>query len=206
MNHEAFRASYLAKQVGPEEQSHLAGCPTCQSTVPDLDATLALLGEAALWNEPGPALEDRVLAGLEVTVPYRPSRRRWVWLAAPAAATAVAVTAWLVTRPPDPDWVVDLPGVRQAAAAAGTVEGWNEESGTRLVVKVNDLASAPDGFVYEFWMSQGAKHVSAGTFRHTDDVELWAGVSRADHPRLWVTLEPLDDDPAPSRQVVLDTG
>jgi len=206
MNHEDFRAAYLASQVGPEERSHLAGCSTCRSMVPDLDATMALLRDPVIWDEPSPALEDRVVAGLEATVPKRHKPRRWVWFAAPVAGAALAVAAWMVTRAPDPDWVVDLPGVQQAVAAVGTVEGWNEASGTRMVVKVNNLASAPDGFVYEFWMSEGAAHVSAGTFRHTDGVELWAGVSRGDYPRLWVTLEPLDEDTAPSRQVVLDTG
>jgi hypothetical protein len=57
------------------------------------------------------------------------------------------------------------------------------------------------------WLSAGARHISAGTFVEADhDLELWAGVSRRQYPRVWITLEPLDDDESLSGQTVLDTG
>jgi hypothetical protein len=107
---------------------------------------------------------------------------------------------------PSPDWVVSMPGTDLAAQASSTVSGWNTDSGTRMLLSIEGLDPAPDGYVYELWLSKGPVHVSAGTFTAAGDVELWAGVTRADFPRLWVTLEPLDEDESPSRSTVLDTG
>jgi hypothetical protein len=75
-----------------------------------------------------------------------------------------------------------------------------------MLLSVDGLEGAPDGYVYEFWLSEGPLHISAGTFTASGDIELWSGVSRADFPRLWVTLEPLDEDESPSSHTVLDTG
>ena len=75
-----------------------------------------------------------------------------------------------------------------------------------MVVAIEGLNPAPDGFVYEFWLSDGPVHISAGTFHSDGEIELWSGVSRADFPRLWITLEPLDEDESPSGNTVLDTG
>jgi hypothetical protein len=47
--------------------------------------------------------------------------------------------------------------------------------------------------------------VSAGTFTSLDEpVELMVGVHRSDYPRLWVTLEPIDEEPYPSSVVLFD--
>jgi hypothetical protein len=91
--------------------------------------------------------------------------------------------------------------------ASGTVAGWNTESGTRMVLDIEGLDPAPPGFVYELWLSAGPRHISAGTFVEAgNDLELWAGVSRRDYPRVWVTLEPLDDNESLSGETVLDTA
>jgi hypothetical protein len=74
-----------------------------------------------------------------------------------------------------------------------------------MLLTVDGLERAPDGYVYEFWLSQGPLHISAGTFTASGEIELWSGVPRAAFPRLWVTLEPLDEDESPSGQTVLDT-
>ena len=75
-----------------------------------------------------------------------------------------------------------------------------------MLLAVNGLDPAPDGYIYEFWLSDGPRYVSAGTFRAGGVVELWVGVSRRDFPRMWVTLEPIDTDAGPSSATVLDTG
>ena len=105
-----------------------------------------------------------------------------------------------------PDWEVVLTSPDPASTAAAVALGWNEESGTRVHLDISGLDEAPDGFVYELWFSAGDVYVSAGTFRGTDGVQLRSGVRRGAYPRLWVTLEPLDGDPAPTAVSVLDTG
>jgi hypothetical protein len=207
MNHDEFRAAYLEGRVGPEEERHLRGCVECRGATPQLDTTRALLSDPTIWDEPDPELQDRVVAAFERErpAPVRTSRR-WLRVAAPAVAVAMAAVVWVVTRPTPPDWTVDLPGVESAAEAMATVSGWNVEAGTRMQVHVDNLGAAPAGFVYEFWMSQGRNHVSAGSFLEAGSVELVAGVSRKDFPRLWITLEPLDGNTAPTGAVVLDTG
>ncbi len=207
MNHEEFRAAYLEGRLGSEEERHLSGCLECRAALPHLDATRALLADPTTWEEPAPELAERVVAAFERERPARPrAARRWWRVAVPAVAVALAAVAWLATRPPQPDWTVDLPGVAQAEQATGTVRGWNVQAGTRMELDIDDLTAAPPGFVYEFWLSQGRNHISAGSFVEAGSVELLAGVSRRDFPRLWITMEPLDGNPAPTGPVVFDTG
>ena len=166
--------------------------------------------DAAVWEEPSPELENQVLAliaGNGLPAPEAgDGLRRWLRPLAAVAAVITVVALYAVLRPPSPDWVVAMPGTDLAPQATSTVEGWNTESGTRMLLSVDGLDEAPDGYVYEFWLSQGPLHISAGTFSASGDIELWSGVTRAGFPRLWVTLEPLDEDESPSGQTVLDTG
>ena len=98
------------------------------------------------------------------------------------------------------------PATDLAPNAVATIDGWNEASGTRVRLNIDGLPAAPQGYFYELWFSEGPLHISAGSFRETDGVEMWAGVTRAEFPRLWITLEPIDEDEAPSGDTVLDTG
>jgi len=75
-----------------------------------------------------------------------------------------------------------------------------------MVADIAGLDLAPAGSFHEFWLSSGPVHISAGTFHTGGQIELWSGVARSDYPRLWVTLEPIDDDESPSPVTVLDTG
>ena len=59
--------------------------------------------------------------------------------------------------------------------------------------------------VYELWLSQRPIHISAGTFTANVDVVLWSGVARREYPRLWTTLETIDEDESPSPITVMDT-
>jgi hypothetical protein len=161
------------------------------------------------WEEPPPELEDQVIAlvaGNRARISTLPWRfERWVRPLVAAAVVMVAVGLYGVLRTPSPDWEVAMPGTDLAPLATSTIAGWNTESGTRMVVVVEGLDPAPNGYVYEFWLSQGPLHISAGTFAAGGEIELWTGVTRADFPRLWVTLEPLDEDESPSGHTVLDT-
>ncbi len=168
----------------------------------------AALDEEALWLEPEAALEDAVADAVSAPVEApRPAWRSWPAMVAAAAVVlaVVAVAAIVAARPAAPDWEVALAGTDAAPGASAIARGWNEASGTRMQLDVSGLDRAPDGFVYELWLSEGPVHVSAGTFRSAEDVQLWVGVRRSDYPRVWITLEPIDDDPRPARNI-LDTG
>ncbi len=53
--------------------------------------------------------------------------------------------------------------------------------------------------------SDSGEHVPAGTFRESGQIESWAGVTRADFPRMWITLEPDDGDERLTGETVADT-
>lgn len=210
MNCEEFRSARLAGEDSGAMRHHLEGCSACLSQMNRIDAGGAALADASLWEEPSPELAGQVealitAAGRRETLDPRRPRLLRVSAAAAAVAVVVAAASFAFLRPSAPDWEAALPGTDLAPTAIGTVRGWNEAAGTRMVVDVEGLAPAPEGFVYEFWLSDGPLHVSAGTFVGPGQVELWSGVARADFPRLWITLEPVDEDTSPSGQTVLDT-
>ncbi len=170
------------------------------------------LDDDALWVEPDADLEASIMAAIadDTGSPdLRPlsSVRRLRWFGPlVAAAAAAAIVFVTLTGESEPDWTVALGATEAAPGATAQVSGWNEASGTRIELDIDGLGPAPDGFVYELWFSADDVHVSAGTF-HGDgaDAVLWAGVTRADFPRVWITLEPLDADPSPGVNI-LDTA
>ncbi len=204
MNCQEFRAAYL--QGEKTADAHLAHCADCRAELAHLDDLHTALGESALWEDP-PAVGERRL--VEAIVAQRPhsSRWRWAWVAVAAVAviTASGVAA-LTLSASRPNWEVSLAGTEEAVGATATVVGWRTEAGMRMELTAEGLAAAPDGYYYELWLSAPDKLVSAGTFRYGEGVVLWSGASRADVPRLWVTLEPLDGDAEPSGVTVLDSG
>lgn len=207
MNCDDFRAAHLAGRGDPDVREHGESCTECRSIVGNLTAGRELLADPSVWEEAPRGLGVRVESLITDTRRETVSRRSAAWLGiAGAAVIAVVVAAVAVLWVPEPDWRVELPGTTLAPEAAATLAGWNTENGTRMRLDASDLQPAPDGYVYELWLSEGPIHISAGTFRGGDSVELWAGVERRDYPRLWVTLEPVDTDPGPSTRTLLDTG
>lgn len=205
------RAAYLAGEATSDQLRHLAACPYCREERAGLDVALTLLDDDGFWDTPPPELEDRIVDLVGGPAPEaRATRRSWVSLAVGAAAVAaIAIAllgAWTVLQDPAPDWEVTLPGTDTAPLAVGVVRGWNEPGGTRLALEVEGLEPAPDGSFYEFWFSEGDRHISSGTFVVADGTEMWVGVSRRDFPRLWITLEPIDANESPSGVTVMDTG
>ena len=163
------------------------------------------LSDPAFWAG-APDLEDAIMAA--IAVPARHDRApRWK-LAVAASIVAVAAIGAVVfgALQSEPDWTAALAATDLAPNAVATIDGWNEASGTRVRLNIDGLPAAPQGYFYELWFSEGPLHISAGSFRETDGVEMWAGVTRAEFPRLWITLEPIDEDEAPSGDTVLDTG
>jgi hypothetical protein len=216
MNCEDFRAGRLEDGDSPAGPGHLETCPSCRARVADLDTGRVLLGDAAMWEEPSPELETQVgrliLANEPGPASKGPGRHRLgrlrggrAFAAAAVAVVLAGVASYLALRSPAPDWEVAIPGTALAPSASAVVKGWNGEAGTRMLLTIEGLEPAPDGYVYEFWLSKGKLHTSAGTFAASGRFELRSGVTRAEFPRLWVTLEPLDEDEGPTTQTVLDT-
>ncbi len=170
------------------------------------------LSDDAFWVEPRAGVEASVMeaisagpAGASISVLDAAAGKRRPWLVPAAVAAAiVALLAIATWRVDGPDWEVALAATENAPGVEAAVRGWNEASGTRLRLDVSGLDPAPAGHVYELWFTEGPVHVSAGTFTDPTDVTLWVGVRRADYPRLWITLEPLDADPSPGLNL-LDT-
>ncbi len=208
MTCEECRVLLLAGDENEDVHRHLETCASCRSELPALESNRMLLGDPSVWEEPEPGLGEQVVSLISgVNGNTRPSGPRW-WQAtiAVAALAAVVLGSVALFRSPSPDWEVPIPGTDLAPQAIGTVKGWNTDSGTRMLLEVDGLEAAPEGYFYEFWLSEGPVHISAGTFTNAEEVELWAAVARADFPRLWVTLEPIDHDESPTSQTVLDTG
>ena len=209
MNCDEFHARYLAGEDDEATAAHLADCAACRSHRDYLETSRRALTDPTIWEEPSLELEDQVvalIAGNRDRSPTEPGwLQRWVRPLAAAAVVVVAVGFYSMIRTPGPDWEVAMPGTDLAPLATSTVAGWNTDAGTRLLVAVEGLDPAPAGHVYELWLSQGPLHISAGTFTAAGEIELWSGVTRADFPRLWVTLEPLDENESPSTRTVLDT-
>ena len=208
MNCNQARAAYLAGDASAEHHTHLSSCTACVAAHEQLGATLGVLDSEALWQEPGPGLEDRIVALISGSAAAEtPQSKRWRWAVAAAVVAIIATAGVLAARiGDDPDWEVALPGTDQAPAASGVVQGWNEDGGTRLRFDLAGLNPAPDGNIYEVWFSRGPLHISAGTFSSAGTVDMWTGISRKDYPRIWITLEPINTDESPSIRTVMDTG
>lgn len=203
------RSAFLSGAAGQPELDHLGSCPACRNEWEALETSRQVLADPGFWEEPSQGLEDRVVALIGETpdAVAVPPRRNWRWaLGGGAAAALIAVALWVSLPSSSPDWEVALPGTIEAPAASGIVRGWNEPSGTRVALDIDGLPPAPVGSLYEFWFSRGDLHISAGTFAAPESVELWVGVTRAEFPRLWITLEPVDEDESPSGKNMMDTG
>ncbi len=214
MNCDEFRSAVLQGHEGEMTAQHESGCASCRSQASGLRSASAALASPMVWEEPSPELGGQIESligdatgrGFEYPGSTSHPNRKWLAAAGIAASLILFVGIFVTNRTPAPDWEVALPATDLASDAAGIVRGWNEEAGTRMVVDIAGLAPAPDGFVYEFWLSSGPLHISAGTFHSSGEIELWSGVTRAAFPRLWITLEVIDEDESPSEHTVLDTG
>ncbi|HEX2152633.1 MAG TPA: anti-sigma factor [Acidimicrobiia bacterium] len=183
--------------------SHLAVCPQCRMRVASSEALGRHLRDPLIWEEPPDELADRVVATVAGEAVAKDRRPRW-WVFGVAAALALVVAIGL-TMSNQPDWTVALAPAPQAPGAAATVSGWNMEHGTKMMVEVSGLEHSGSDAYYEMWLTApDGRHVSAGTFRMSGRFEMMAGVRRTDYPRLWITLEPADNDPSPYPHMVLD--
>ncbi len=178
----------------------------------DIAALAALLARAEPWDEPPREVEDAVVAAItseagSVAPATRAERRaRYVWsrsrmLGAAAAVAVVVAGIVLMTRGSTDGVTFALEGTDAQPGASANVVVSTTPAGMKILLDTEGLPGAPDGYMYEAWVGDGTIGVSAGTFhlRGGDgQIELWAGVTGAEFRRLWITLEPIDDDAASS--------
>lgn len=162
-----------------------------------------LLASPALWDEPDPRWEDAIMREVGVEAPAGAGPRTGWTVAAVAAAAAVVLTLVVITRSPAPDWTVAL-AAPPDSGIVGAVSGFNEATGTRVVLEIDNLDAAGEGTFYEVWwvdLDTGGA-VSSGSFLESDTIEMWIGIRRSDFPKMLITLEPSDGDPSPSDDVI----
>ena len=234
MTCEDFQGLILAGERSAELEDHLESCDVCRAAAASLRSGTALLEDNAVWLAPSDDLEDRIVdvlvadhaAGADEPIPtlepaHPPhlhavetpeveapveSNTPKLWALFGVAAVIIAGFLVVTVTGDDPDWTVEVGAGPAAPDASAVVDGWIDDGGTRMFMETRGLDPAPDGYFYEMWLSDGPLHISGGTFTASDNVELFVAVSRADFPRIWVTLEPIDEDESPSPEVVLDTG
>ncbi len=192
----------------------------------ELDALSDLLSPPAVWADPDPGLEDRVVAAVaeesgsrpgDLRHPPAPGRneRRHLWVIGAAGvlllALALGIGLGLRDRdddgpPAGQDIVVAMAGTELAPGASGVAELRETPQGLRVLLTVTGLDPAPPGTYYQGWMRQDGDGVSIGTFhlRGGDGtIELWGGVPAQDYPVMTVSLQEEGGGPASSGQVVL---
>jgi hypothetical protein len=200
--------------------AYLAGATDslpADADVARVQRTHELLGEPALWAEPSPDLEQRVIAAVlgdrpAVAIPIgrtRRSPRRWVRnsLVAAAAAAVLAIGGVAIVngqRDQPMQFAATLQGTELAPAATGSVTMTKTASGWRIHLQAKGLPRLDGGSYYQGWLKNAAGTlVPIGTFNQGDDVTLWSGVPPTDFPTLTITRQQASAGPASSGQKVL---
>ena len=185
----------------------------------ELDELRAQLADEALWVEPDPGLEDRIVAavsGAAHASPPAPTagtgghpRRRWIRYSILGVAAAALLTAGLAiglggNDHPAEQYTAALQGTTLDPSASGRATLTETASGWRIQLHSANLPRRDDGEFYEAWLkSRAGVLVPIGTFNDGKDVTLWAGVPPGEYPILTVTRERADNAQGSSHQVVV---
>jgi hypothetical protein len=219
--------------MGDEERiAYLAGdttAPLDADERADLDSLRGVLADPAVWAEPGPDLEEQVVAAItraahrnsvppaasseRVAAPVdelagrRRSRRVIYAVIGLAAAVLLAVGVTVVatrhgTRPVQ--YAASLTGTGLAPSASGRATLTQTTGGWRIRLTATGLVRLDNGAFYEAWLKNGSGTlVPIGTFNEPTDITLWAGVPPSGYPTLTVTRQQAGSGNASSGQVVL---
>lgn len=190
-------SGYLVDALDPQELErflvHLPDCAECRQTIKELAETVADLASAS-HAVPPQAVEDRLLASLfgdelpadaqgtqtRPTVTTLPSRRRWLWPAAAAAAFilgATLVTSLGLSHSPDEAVVAGQSQlVREVTSASdaksmrlplprGAADVVISHGMRKAVIVASDLPIPPNGAQYHVWtLGTDGSMASAGAF------------------------------------------
>ena len=174
----------------------------------EIERVHGVLAERAVWAEPSPDLQERVVAAIaeEAGAGRRRRRIRYSLVAAAAAGfLAAGVTVGLqVTRDEPVQFAASLTGTRLAPDADGNVTLTKTDSGWKIELHATGLPRRSDGEFYQAWLKgDTGLLVPIGTFNEGTDVTLWSGVGPTTFPTLSITKEVADGNQASSGQVVL---
>jgi hypothetical protein len=191
-----------------ERIAYLAGDDGALSPDPatraDIDHLRDLLADEAVWLEPDPALEDRILNAIASEVAAsppahpqpavtpirrRPGRVMYAALATAVAAAIIGVVAVrLSANNATPTFAAAMAPSNLAPGASGDATLTRTDAGWRVSLHVAGLPRLDNGRFYEAWLKNGAGSlVPIGTFNSGPDVTLWAGVTPQDFPTITVT-------------------
>jgi hypothetical protein len=188
----------------------------------ELDELRGLLAEEAIWEQPDPLLEDRVVAAIAAEAPGPPaeapaarrvSRRRPLFqrpafafgsLAAATAAVVAIAIAVSGSGPARTQFAMVVSGTNLAPSAQGSATLTKAASGWRIELSASGLPHLANGRYYEAWLKNAAGVlVPVGTFNDARQVTLWAGVPPTEYPALSVTRQKAGANPASSGERVL---
>jgi hypothetical protein len=213
----AYLAGDLGARLDPDDQV-------------DLDDLRDLLADPAMWAEPDPLLEDRIVAAITAEAteggPVHPMpqpagrlrnhdradngdrhRRRLYGIVGAVAAIAVAITltVGLATGGSKAQrYAAALSPTGLVPGVSGAATLTRTTSGWRIELRTAGLLRLDNGRYYEAWMKSPAGIlVPIGTFNQGPAVTLWSGVSPKDFPTITVTQQQANGDPASSGQRVL---
>ncbi len=182
-----------------------------------LDLIRDVLGDEATWAEPPRRVADEVMAAVALQRPTTPpvearsGGSRWAMVVGGIGAAAAVVTLVLasvsVIRSQPAETLVPMAGTELEPGASGEASVRPTGSGWWIRLDLEDLPPAPEGSYYEGWVwSDEGEGVSIGTFHLRDGPEpviMWSGVAMSEYPSIWVTLEPEDEGPEASGEVVM---
>jgi hypothetical protein len=195
----------------------------------ELDRLRRVLSDSAVWVEPQPDLQERIVDAIastgattsdtapdpepEGSTPDRHDggrlgTRRSAYVILSAAASvliAAGITIGLTNHDSKPaEFAASLQGTDLAPDASGQVTLNRTESGWKIHLQAEDLPRRDTGAYYEAWLKNDAGIlVPIGTFNQPDDVTLWAGVPPSSYPTITVTRQLANGEQASSGQVVL---
>jgi hypothetical protein len=180
-----------------------------------VDSWTTLLADPALWAEPPPDLENRVVAAVGASAPpthswVQSTDRGGSWvrpLVAGLAVAAVIVAALLLFshRGSNSFAAFELQGTELAPSARGNASIYKDSAGFRIELKAHDLPALEGGRFYQAWLKGEGGLIPIGTFSEGNGstVTLWSGASPEDFPTLTVTVEEPDGNQESSGQRVL---
>jgi anti-sigma factor RsiW len=215
MRCEEARAAMLSGSDVEPVRQHLATCQVCRSEQPMWAKLSSTLSSHSQWEEPSSDLSERILQTVRgqderdhADKRTQPEHQRTALFVGVAVTLLIALAGTLfATRSLSADWEMTLASSEELPEATAVIRGWSTSMGTRMVLDINGIEDAPSGSYYEIWMTApDGRHISAGTFSGSGRVTAFAGVRRADYPRIWITLETADDDLGPSPETYFDTA